>query len=81
MSKPTKYVFLEQKEYKSILLEFNRWTVYVSASEMSSFPKEDNNYNEIDFSLASIKVWNNKNTHNLSQCQHVYPIPNHVYAF
>ena len=31
------------------------------------FPKGDDNYNEIEFSLASIEVWNNKNTHNLSQ--------------
>ena len=47
----------QNKHYKNILLEFNRLTVYVSASEMASFfPKGDNNYNEIEFSLASMEV-------------------------
>ena len=31
------------------------------------FPKGDNNYNEIEFSLASIEVLNSKITQNLSQ--------------
>ena len=57
----------QNKHYKNILLEFNRLTVYVSASEWHLFPKGDNNYNEIEFSLANIEVLNSKVPQNLSQ--------------
>ena len=56
----------QNKHYKNIILEFNKLTVYVSASEKASFPKGDNNYNGIKFSLASIEVLNSKITQNLS---------------
>ena len=53
----------QNKHYKNILFEFNRLTVYVSASEMTFFfPKGDNDYNEIEFSLASMEVLDSKIT-------------------
>ena len=45
------------------------------------FPNGENNYNEKEFLLASIEVWNNKTPTKLElmECLHMYPILNHVY--
>ena len=45
------------------------------------YPKGNNNYNEIEFSLARIEVWNNKKYTHLKSMegQQMYPIPNPVY--
>ena len=29
----------QKKHYKNIFFEFNRWTIYMPASEVASFPK------------------------------------------
>ena len=61
-------MYYQNNHYKNIILEFNRYTIKVSASEMATFFKgRDNNYNEIEFLLASLEVLNSKITQILSQ--------------
>ena len=70
----------QNKHRKNILLEFNRLTVYVSASEWHLFPKGDNNYNKKEFSLDSMEVLDSIITlnHESIVCKQMYPIPKHV---
>ena len=64
MAKPTKYVLPEQtlQEHYFGIQHINRLQV-----KWNFFPNGYNNYNEIEFPLASIEVLNSKITQNLSQ--------------